>query len=77
VNKSTKLLEFAGGPVPFKLRVNGNFAAFWADEGIDPTTSSKALPMNLDIDIGFFGNVYTANVPAKYTGIAGKGGKFK
>jgi hypothetical protein len=75
-NKSTGKIEFLGGPVAFKTTMkNGNLRDYWTDEGLQNQTASGML--NLVIDLYLNGRIYTATVPAKYSGKADASAKLK
>jgi len=76
-NKATKVNEFIGGDVPFKLKLSkGAWASTWAGAGFD-NADHKNSPVNLTVYLPFNGKVYGATTSVSYTAKAGKSGRFK
>jgi len=76
-NAATRTVDFAGGDVPFKAKLVGDFADEWLDEGIDPAANTKMDNLAVVVDLSFGGKVYTSTVNGKYTGQASRAGRFK
>ncbi|HYG74568.1 MAG TPA: hypothetical protein VEK08_06145, partial [Planctomycetota bacterium] len=75
-NKLTKLVDYAGGDIPFKATVKGTFVEAWADEGITPEASGK-LPLAFSVEMIFNGRVYAGTVSAVFSAKTGTGGSFQ
>jgi PKD repeat protein len=76
-NKTTKQLEFLGGPVAFKAQLkNGTWAPDWADEGMNPAVTETGT-ISMVIDVLLNGKVYTTTADVSYNSKAGVGAKFK
>jgi hypothetical protein len=76
-NSKTKSISFLGGPLAFKAKITGDFAAAWLASGIDTTQSAKNAALPVTTDITFNGAIYTSTLNTLFTAVAGKGGKFK
>jgi len=74
-DKKTKKIVFAGGDVPFSLKMKGGT---WSDEwGVSPGEDVTKEPMEFSVNVLLGGTVYEATLSPKLTAKAGKGGKFK
>lgn len=77
-NKTTKKVEFLGGPVAFKASLKkGDWKSVWTDDGINPDADAKNANLPMTVDVTLNGVVYTETVTGLYSGKAGKSGKFK
>jgi hypothetical protein len=77
-NKTTKKLEFQGGPVAFSAKVrNVDWADEWLDDGFEPGADAKKVPQDMAVELWLDGKVYTATVTGSYTAKAEKGGRLK
>jgi len=77
-NRLTRIKEFVGGPVPFKITLKfGTWSDDWADEGISPAATVIGQPASMNVDITFNGRVYTASVNTLFSAKANLMGKFK
>jgi uncharacterized repeat protein (TIGR03806 family) len=74
----TKTVQFLGGDVKFKASLHhGDWVSAWTADGVDPTKTAANQPLTLTVSLSFQGQPYTTTVTTMYSGIAGKGGKFK
>jgi len=75
-NKTTRVQEYNGAPIPFSASVKGSFADLWLDEDLRPNggTAGVSAPFAVSMTIGSVQaeNATTANTAVR----AGKSGKF-
>jgi hypothetical protein len=76
-NKTTKVKEFLGGDVPFKVKLaKGTWSDDWADEGANPAADAKDVPLTMKLDLSIGGKLHSATIQAKYKAKANKSGSF-
>jgi hypothetical protein len=76
-NKSTKKIEFQGGPLAFSAKlIAGNWTTAWSDEGANPAADAKKQPLTMTVDVHFDGTVYRASIAATYSAKAASAGKL-
>ena len=74
-DRATHALSFAGGDVPFTVRLkNGTWAASW---GMDPTQSVVHAPTTVAITLQLGTQTFAGDVAVMYTSKAQVSGKFK
>jgi len=67
-NRLTGKSEFQGGPLAFTAQLRkGDFAAAWADEGVDKTVDAKKAKLTFTVDIGVNNTAYSAPVETLYS----------
>jgi len=74
-NKQTKKREFAGGAVPFKVRLKRG--TWWDELGMDPKAGANKIAKQFEANIAFNGRVYSAIADGVYSAKADKAGSFK
>ena len=76
-DSGTRSITFTGGEVPIRVRLRGNLAGEWRNEGVDPSADARKISIIMPVSVQLNGVNYSNIITTSYSAKAARTGRLK